>query len=276
MFADWMDRNIYKHSDAMMKKIGTALWEWSTNVITKVKSDMVYQRQRMIYQYCPMGQWMCQYLTQQYFTKSELMALLSQVPCDATNTLLLELYNVARTLILDTKSLTIILDRNDDFGTYVWILSLFRSILLATRVSYFPWNLLLPNTISATAEANDNDTITFHKNEAIQLLFRLYFPLLILLTNDSLNGTIEFLSMHVDTVANICIDSIEILISGTQHQKQLSVRTSMIQEIKTLTLSKTAVDINHHEHSNATGVVTLIQRLLQRLYVSGIITKERK
>jgi hypothetical protein len=269
MFSDWMDRNTYAHSDPKMKEIGTTLWKWSTSV--PMTSPGKVSKQHMIYHYCPTGQWMCQYITHRYMTNTELTELLSQASLDttaATNTLS-ELYGVATKCLNNINSSVV---SNDDFGTFIWILSLFRSVLLATRVSYFPWNLIFPTTV-ASSEEDGNDTIDLSKNETIQRIFHLFYQLLVLLLNDSQSGIVALSSMNIETIANICVDSVEILICGTQRKKLSSIQSRMITDMETMICINTKDSINYNEHSDATCVRTMIQNMIKRLCDNGIIIK---
>ena len=284
MFGDWMDRNIYKHNDLMMKDIGRTLWKWSTMSTTAQMPGNV-NKQSMIYHYCPTGHWMCQYLTQRYMTNNDLTELLSERPLssntESTNTLL-EIYHVATNCWKNIISL-IVPVRNDDVCTYIWILSLFRSILLATRVSHFPWNLLCPSTMSTSELVDKIDTpkneLASFRNQldpTIPHIFGLYHQMLLLLMDDSQSGIVLSLSMTtIETVGCICMDSIEILICGTQRQEFSNVQQRMMQDMNAMIGVHVKEDINFDVRSNANYIGTMIRNMIHRLYLSDLHLKSR-
>lgn len=268
MFADWMDRNIYRHSDPKMKEIGITLWQWSICHGTRLSNNV--RKQQLIYHYCPTGIWMCQYWTQRYMTKTEMMELLSQSPTpsiQSTNTLL-ELYNNASNCLQSMKSITIS-ERNDDFGTCIWILSLFRSILLSTRVYHFPWHLLVPVTASPSVEAQN---LPIPTDQLIQQMFRCYHQLLTLLIDDS-QRDVGVTSLYIETVGSICIDVIEVLISGTKRQELLNVHIHIIQKMRSTVCVDAIDDRNGNETGNANRLRKMIQKMINRLSLCGLVMK---
>jgi hypothetical protein len=282
MFADWMDRNVYQQNDATMKEIGKALWKWSIVDIPSTSNKI--DKRQMIYHHDPFGHWMCQYITQRYMTRTELIELLSQPPpisiIHSENTVI-HLYNIATDCSKNLISCDLS-KQNDDLGTYIWILSVFRSILLSTRVAHFPWNLLLPTSDSSCITDSDDTidttttafaTIRSPPDHSIQRMFELFHQLLFVLTSDSQMCIDDSWSLNIETVGSICIDSIEIMISGTQRNECSKVHSLMIQEMHSLMCIHIAEETKHNERKSSGHIARMIQNMTHRLRLGGIATK---
>ena len=278
MFTDWMDRNIYRHGDLKMKEIGKVLWNWSIGDITRISSNV--NKVHILYQHDPLGHWICQYLTQRYMTKSELIELLSQPSTSNSHSgnAVLDLYNVA----METLSSSELSNRNDHLCTFIWILSIFRSVLLVTRVSSFPWNLLAPTLVSSTAAVRDETmnaspnklaTIQNPTAQSILRIFSMYHQFLVFLTSSQIRLEADSSPLTIDMVGSICIDSIEILICGTQRNELLHAHTLMIQEMHSISRMNVTEDSEYNSSTCSSRIATMVQNMERRLQLSGISTK---
>ena len=94
--------------------------------------------------------------------------------------------------------------------------------------------------------------------------------------DDSQSGMVLSPSMTtIETVVCICMDSIEILICGTQRQEFSNVQQRMMQDMNAMIGVHVKEDINCDVRSNANYIGTMIRNMIHRLYLSGIHLKSK-
>lgn len=137
MFGDWVDGTGFFDPNAhQTAAIGEALWDWLGH----------QSLQRVMRRHCPHGKWLAQWVA--YQMPNRTIALVSRscrfgkADCSIPTFLFQQ-----ASLLLERAPLSAAVvprDDDDDFATLVFAVSMFRSVLSSTRVSRFPWHLLLP------------------------------------------------------------------------------------------------------------------------------------
>jgi hypothetical protein len=308
MIADWVDRNVYRHSDPIMKEIGITVWNWSVystsiNHYYDTNHEQSITIHTIIRKHCPFGRWIYQYLTNRYMCMNEIVELISQtrspspishsiagtvknVDAAQLENLMVYLYNISIQKwneFIESSIPSSVL--NQQFVSYVWILSCFRSIFVTTRVSHFPWEILLSlHDTSPTGLQVDQNTAKTTKlttkvpEQSVLLIFQLYFQLLqwlMYMDNKDDTTTIDHhqteISRDIDMIGSICIDAIEILISGCSQQH---FQMKLMQEVETF-ISIVGENTNNNyctdsKCKDTTRLRAMIQRMINRLHLSGI------
>jgi hypothetical protein len=242
MFGDWVDRTgAFDPSNECMQAIGTAIWDWLGGSNQRLP--------HIIRRHCPYAAWFAKWAVA-YMTPEQTIALVSRkspfnFQQGGNTTTLYQMFAPASQSLDEMSSsaatTTATTTNNnkrdvDDshYATAVFALSILKSVLVSTRVSRFPWHLLLlqpqptgpqQQQLVSTLESS----ATTETTNAIQSRLLNYY---LQLMHGSLMATSTRITQVGDDVVPLrisdddyqtivlCVDAIDTIMCGTRNNDE--------------------------------------------------------
>jgi hypothetical protein len=214
MFEDWVDRlSGLTASDTRMYSIGKHLWQWTAS--ESIRHVMVY--------HSPYANMFRKWIPFCLTTDQTLELTTTPTPCTKQDHHILTsdciLSNLYKLLEIHIRRFE---EQGEDIGGATFNLSLFAAILIATRVSRFPWHLLfLDNTHHSNPCWKPADSILRLFHCSVTMTRVLY----------AWKSVPESCNFDPQITVMICTDVIATLVSGCVDGSELNLTRQKMREI---------------------------------------------